>query len=92
MIIGEVGKIGARDEEEVRIGVWIWGEGIVEMEGMFIWGRWEGMDVGLLWVDNGVEIIDEVMGEVKLGTSTSTVGMLVVASRIGFKFNSEKEK
>ena len=31
IIIREVGKIGARDEEEVRISVSIWGESIVEM-------------------------------------------------------------
>ena len=36
MIIGKVGKMGRRDEEEVRIGVSILGKGIVEMEGMFI--------------------------------------------------------
>ena len=35
----EVGKIGARDEEEVRINVSIWGEAIVEMEGIFNWGK-----------------------------------------------------
>ena len=39
MIIEEVGKIGARDEEEVRIGVSIWEEEIVEIEGMSNWGK-----------------------------------------------------
>ena len=39
IIIGEVGKIGARDEKEVRISVSIWGEAIVEMEGIFNWGK-----------------------------------------------------
>ena len=40
---------------------------------------------------NQVERIDEARGEVGLGTLISTARMLVVASRIGFKFNSEKE-
>ena len=39
IIIGEVGKMGARDGEEVRISVSIWGEAIVEMEGMSNWGK-----------------------------------------------------
>ena len=39
MIIGEVGKIGARDEEEVRVSVSIWGGAIVEIEGMSNWGN-----------------------------------------------------
>ena len=34
--MGEVEKIGSIDEEEVGISVRIWGEGIVEMEGIFI--------------------------------------------------------
>ena len=37
IIIGEVGKIDTRDEEEVGIEVSIWGERIVEMEGMSVW-------------------------------------------------------
>ena len=39
IIMGEVGKIGARDEEEVRISVSIWGGAIVEIEGMSNWGN-----------------------------------------------------
>ena len=49
------------------------------------------MNVGVLRGNKRVERIDEVRGEVGLGTSISTTGVLVVASRIGFKFNSEKE-
>ena len=37
MTMGEVGKIDTRDEEEVRIGVSIWGERIAEMEGISTW-------------------------------------------------------
>ena len=38
-----------------------------------------------------MEGIGEVRGEVYLGTSIRTEGVMVVASRIGDKFNSEKE-
>ena len=38
-----------------------------------------------------MERIDEARGEVGLGTLISTMGELVVASRIGFKFSSDKE-
>ena len=36
----------------------------------------------------GAEGIGEVRGEIELGTSISTTGVLVVASRIRDKFNS----
>ena len=39
----------------------------------------------------GLEGIVEVRGEVELGTSIINVGVLVIDSRIGDKFNSEKE-
>ena len=39
-----------------------------------------------------MEGIGEVKGEVELGTSISIIGVLVVASIIGDKFNSEKRK
>ena len=38
-----------------------------------------------------MEGIGEVRGEVELGKSISTIGVLVVASRIGDKFSLEKE-
>ena len=49
------------------------------------------MNVGVLQGNKRVERIDEVRGEVGLGTSTSTIGVILVASRIKDKFNSEKE-
>ena len=49
------------------------------------------MYVGVLRDNKGVGRIYESRGEVGLGTSISTIGNLVVASRIGDKFNSEKE-
>ena len=49
------------------------------------------MDVRVVRGGKGVEGIGKVRGEVELGKSISTIGMLVVASRIGDKFNSKKE-
>ena len=49
------------------------------------------MDIWEVRGGEGVEGIYEVRGEVDIGTSISTKGVLVVASRIGDKFNSEKE-
>ena len=91
IIMGEVGKRDTRDEEEVMIGVSIWEERIVEMEGIYTWENLIGEDVRVVW---GVWEVNEIggeEGEVRLGTSFNTDGSLEVSSRIGFKFNSEKE-
>ena len=45
-----------------------------------------------MWDAKEVEGISEVRGEVYLGTSISTEGVLVVSSRIGDKFSLEKRK
>ena len=44
-----------------------------------------------MWDVGVVKEIGGEEGEVGLGTSTNINGSLVVSSRIGFKFNSEKE-
>ena len=44
-----------------------------------------------MWDVWEVNEIDGEEGEVILGTSANTDGYLEVSSRIGFKFNSEKE-
>ena len=54
-------------------------------------GKLEHGDVEVVQGAKEVEGIGEVRGEVELGTSISTEGVLVVASRIGDKFSSEKE-
>ena len=44
-----MGKLDTEDEEVVRIGVSIWGERIVEMEGISSWENWMREDVGVVW-------------------------------------------
>ena len=54
-------------------------------------GKLEHGDVEVVQGANEVEGKGEVRGEVYLGTSISTEGVLVVSSRIGDKFSLEKE-
>ena len=82
---GEVRKIDIREDEEVGIGISIFEEGIVEMEGTSTWENGIYEDVGVVWDVWGINEEGREKGGVVMRTYDNTDQSLEVSSRMGFK-------